>query len=404
MRTKRNVQPMFVSALAGLLLIVSVSLIACGGNASSWSVLVADGTNNRVLIYQFPFITGQSATTVLGQADFTTNTAAASPTAASTTNAYSMTLDSSGNLYLATGCRVLQFPRPFTTGMNATLALGQPAGATNLTSNSCTTSTTGLYSPRGLAFDSSGALWVSDALNDRVVRYVPPFAAGQAATVALGQTSTSIGSTCNITTPVGTSATSLCLPEGVAFDSSGNLWVADVFHHRVVMFPPASLVTGGAATVELGQPAATAFTSATANNGGLSETSLNAPRGLTFDSSGNLWVADGKNNRVLMYPKANLVTGGAATIVLGQTSMTTSSGSATSSNLFAPNGVAFDKNGNLWVADLANNRTVAFAPPFTTGMAATVILGQSTPTGNAANAGGVSAATQNLPAGVLATN
>ena len=107
--------------------------------------------------------------------------------------------------------------------------------------------------------------------------------------------------------------------ESVTFDGSGNLWVADRNNNRVLKYPLANLVTGGAATVALGQPN---LSSNTANNGGLSATTLNTPARLAFDSSGNLWLGDQSNNRVLMYPLANLVTGGAATVALGQSSFT----------------------------------------------------------------------------------
>jgi hypothetical protein len=58
------------------------------------------------------------------------------------------------------------------------------------------------------------------------------------------------------------------------------------------------LVTGGAATIALGQPN---LSSNTASNGGLSATTLNGPTGLAFDSSGNIWLADLNNNRVMEF-------------------------------------------------------------------------------------------------------
>ena len=58
--------------------------------------------------------------------------------------------------------------------------------------------------------------------------------------------------------------------------------------------------------------------------GPTSQTTLSAPTGLTFDTSGNLWVADTGNNRVLKFPPSNLVTDGAASIVLGQPAFSSS--------------------------------------------------------------------------------
>jgi secreted PhoX family phosphatase len=174
------------------------------------------------------------------------------------------------------------------------------------------------------------------------------------------------------------------------------------------MYPPANLVTGGAATVELGQPAVTAFTSTTQNNGGVSATSLYNPTGLAFDAAGNLWVADDVNNRVLMYPKANLATNGAAaTVELGQpsatafTTNTANKGGIGPSTLSLPIGLAFDSSGRLFVSDGgSNNRTLVFTPPLTNGMNATLVLGQADFVTDTVNTGGESAATQNYPAGI----
>jgi hypothetical protein len=161
--------------------------------------------------------------------------------------------------------------------------------------------------------------------------------------------------------------------------------------------------------VELGQPAATAFTSATANNGGILATSLNGPLGLAFDSAGNLWVADEANNRVLMYAKADLMVNGApATLELGQpiatafTSNTPNNGGIGPSTLFFPIGVAFDSSGRIFVTDvfIGNNRTLVFVPPFANGMNATLVLGQADFVTRTPNTGGESAATQDAPAGV----
>ncbi|MDE1764930.1 MAG: DUF839 domain-containing protein, partial [Thaumarchaeota archaeon] len=114
-----------------------------------------------------------------------------------------------------------------------------------------------------------------------------------------------------------TAQNTLNSPQGNVFDSSGNLWVADTENNRVLMYSKTNLGTNGAAaTVVLGQ---NSFTSKSNDEDQLSASSLNNPDGITFDSAGNLWVADMKNNRVLMYSKTNLGTNGAAaTVVLGQ--------------------------------------------------------------------------------------
>jgi len=409
MKTKRALTCLGIVAL----LVAAALLFACGSGRSTRLLFVADELNNRVLVYNAPFTTGQSATAALGQTSFTIDAVPAPPTAASTTEPLWVTVDSSGNLYVSDygNCRVLQFNPPFTTNMPATLAIGQASGATNLTTGTCLSGAAataiGLDGPTGMAFDSVGNLWVADGPNGRVLKYPAPITAGEAATVALGQTTTGASLGCNQGGAV--SATTLCNPIGLAFDSAGNLWVADELNNRVLMYLPANLVTNGAATVELGQPVATAFISNTANNGGVSAASLFNPLGLAFDSAGNLWVADYHNNRVLMYTKIDLVVNGApATLELGQpvatafTSSTPNNGGIGPSTLALPVGVAFDSSGRIFVTDsfIGNNRTLVFVPPFANGMNATLVLGQADFVTRTPNTGGRSAATQNAPAGV----
>ena len=120
-----------------------------------------------------------------------------------------------------------------------------------------------------------------------------------------------------------------------------------------------AFVTGGAATVALGQ------TDLTSGTSGTTATTLKVPVGLAFDSAGNLWVADDNNNRVLKYPSANLVTGGAATAALGQTDLTSGTFGTTATTLDQPEGLAFDSAGNLWVTDSNNNRVLKYPVPST---------------------------------------
>ena len=401
--------------LLGIGVLSAGVLIACGASQQTRSFFAADTRNNRVLVYGAPFATGQSATAVLGQPSFT-----ASPetplTAASMVEPAGVAVDSAGNLYVsdAATCRVLQFNPPFTTGMAATFAIGQASGTTNLTTGTCLpmadATSTGLAMPSGLVIDRAGNLWVADSQNARVLKYPAPITEGEAATVALGQTTTGASLGCNQGQGPVASAGTLCNPLGVTFDAAGNLWVTDTGNNRVLMYPPANLVTGGSATAELGQTAATAFTSSSHGTTGPSATSLFRPLGLAFDPTGNLWVADSYDNRALMYAKADLATNGAAaTVELGQpsatafTSYAANNGGIGPSTLVMPYGLAFDTTGRIFVSDAeagGNNRTLVFTPPFTSGMNATLVLGQADFVTATPNTGGESAATQNQPGGV----
>ena len=208
------------------------------------------------------------------------------------------------------------------------------------------------------------------------------FSIGENGTLVIGQTSFTSGTT-------GTTANTLGYPQGIAFDSAGNLWVADSGNNRVLEFKP-PFYTGESASVVIGQTSFTSFLRGTTAN------ALNLPEALAFDSAGNLWVADSRNNRVLEFSANNLITGAFATNVIGQTSFTSGTTGTTANTLNSPGGIAFDSAGNLWVTDSNNNRVLKFsAGNLITNGFATNVIGQMSFTSFLS---GTTANTLNLPA------
>ena len=130
------------------------------------------------------------------------------------------------------------------------------------------------------------------------------------------------------------------------------------------------------ASLVVGQPNFVSGGSAT------TASTFNFPVGIAFDGSGNLWVGDTTNNRVLEFQPA-FATGMSASLVLGQANFTSSGTATTQNGLFNPFGVGFDSSGNLGVADFGNNRTLGFAPPFSTDQNASLVLGQANFTSSA---------------------
>lgn len=316
---------------------------------ASQNIYVSDYANNRALYYPAGnvLVTGDFATGLYGQIGIYTNSAinaGGSPTSQTLYYPKGVVVDSSGGLYIADyhNNRVLYYTSGSTT---ASRVYGQ--GGSFIT-NTTGTSATALNLPIGLALDSSGNLYVSDSGNNRVL-YFP--AGTTTATRVYGQG----GSGTNFTASSATvSATGLSGPAGLALDSSGNLYVADYNNSRVLFFPSGSVT----ATRVYGQ--AGSFTTNTINNGGVSANSLESPYGLLLDPSGNLYVSDYMNHRVLFYPVGTTT----ATRVYGQadtfTANTYNNGGISAKSLQYPAGMVLDSNSFLYVMDSGNNRMLVY--------------------------------------------
>jgi len=306
--------------------------------------------------------TGQYSNLVIGQRTFTTLLSGTGQR--SLTNPYDVAFDSSGNLWVsdANNSRVLEYKPPFSTGMLASLVLGQAkyVGLNPIVEEPPPPAQNNLAEPAGLAFDPSGNLWVADLLNSRVLEYKPPFSTGMNASLVIGQA--------NFTSNVGKATqTTLYNPFGIAFDRSGNLWVADYLNSRVLEYSrPFS--TGMGASLVVGQ------TNFTAGAQAASQTGLFDATGVSFDPSGNLWIADTGNSRVLEY-KPPFSTGMPASIVVGESGFNTTIGVDPRTRLYYPISLGFDQAGNLWVADEIN-RILGYSPPFNIGMSTSVVIGQ----------------------------
>jgi len=277
--------------------------------------------------------------------------------------------------------RVVQYGVPFSTGENATLVLGQTGFTTGASNQGGAAGASTMSGPSGSVVDAAGNLYVADTGNCRVLKFTPPFNNGMSATLVLGQANLTSG----CVPGVAPTASTLAAVTALAFDGSGNLWVADNGNSRVLEYT-APFSNGMAAALAIGQPS----TSASGCNQGAGQAAPSAttlcmpglpnfpPSYLAFDSAGNLWVGDEGNSRALKY-SAPFSTGMAAGLVIGQANFTSNSSGAclpSATEMCSASGVAFDHSGNLWVGDDSNCRVLEFVPPFSTNMAASVELGQ----------------------------
>lgn len=323
---------------------------------------------------------GSSVTTLVG--DGTVGAAPGTGTAATLAGPAGIVADSSGNLYFTDqqGSRVRKVT---TAGVVTNLFGNGPTGTTE------GIGTAALFNwPQAITVGPASQLYVADTNNSRV--RVAPLTAGVStsllagSTQGTGGTTGSMGSAVQFNTPRGVvynptnhyvyvadsqsnrirvisvdgvyitdigsltgsfadgsrTAARFNYPQGLAVDSSGNVYVADTLNHRIRMIDTAYNVT----TIAGGGTAGGTDANGTAAR-------FNSPMAVTVSSNGTLYIADTGNNTIRKVTPSKDVT-----TIAGNGTAGFKDGNGTDTMFNEPKGIAIGSDGRLYVADRVNNR------------------------------------------------
>jgi hypothetical protein len=291
------------NAAANLVLGQKKLTTAKGGSSSTLfnypSALVAAGSqlfmtdfgNSRVLIWNtLPTKTNTPADLVVGQPNLTAN---ASATTQSGLNRPELGLFvAGGQLFVSdrNNNRVMIWSSiPTANGANADVVVGQP----NFTSNTASTTQTGLHEPEGIWSDGS-RLVVADEANSRVLIWnTIPTSNGAPADIVIGQSDFT-----SHDNPEPPTAQSLDQPGGVASDGT-SLYVEDSSNNRILVFSPFPTADNPTASVVLGQADFT-HSDRNAGNASPSAQTLDFPFGISIIGS-QMFVNDFGNSRYLIF-------------------------------------------------------------------------------------------------------
>jgi len=261
---------------------------------------VSDGLNHRVLRYSYPLNSPFNATPemVFGQVDFSSvmSNQGTSPSA-STLHTPLKIIVYNSDLWVADAGnnRILRYNNAWnvsTNSPNADFVVGQR----NLNYSTQGTSDSTFYNPVAMSIDGSGNMWVTDRLNNRILKFSNIYSQSiiAHANVVFGQTGFSAFSTPGICTQ-----NNMWEPNDVVFIGT-TMYISDTKYNRILVYRnAASLGTNPNADFVFGQS-----DFVTSTNGGASQ-GLFEPKGLATDESGRLYIADNQYHRIMIFNNAN---------------------------------------------------------------------------------------------------
>ena len=296
-----------LSGDGGPALAATLNTPVCGTLDPAGNLYVSDWGNKRIrkINPQGIITTVAGGGDTLGEGGPATNAGLVNPNC--------VALDAAGNLYFAEGTGGGRVRKVDPQGTISTVAQRG--------------------NPFGIAVDAAGNIFFTD-LDSRLVLKIS--ALGAISIVAGG------GSVLGDGGPA--SQARLRAPIGVALDRVGNLYIGDADDHRVRKVDTAGIISTVAGTGTAGS---------SGDGGQATRAALNSRTQLCLDGSGNLYIADTGNNRIRKVNASGVISTVAGN---GTAGFTGDGGSPLTAGLNAPQGVAVDAVGNVYISDTGNNR------------------------------------------------
>jgi uncharacterized protein (TIGR03437 family) len=309
----------------------SISGLSLDGKGNLY---IADTYNYRL----FKVASDGTISTVVGNGNTNDSGDGGPATSAGLGGPIGVAFDASGNMLVSEAGNRIRKVTPIGTittvagtGVVAYSGDGGPASAAQL------------YSPWGLAVDARGNLFISDSGNHTVRKIAPD---GMITTVA----GTGFA---GFSGDGGAAARAqLDTPLGIALDGAGNLYVADCHNERVRKISAGGSIATIAGNGVPGFSPGTGLAGPTGDGGPAIQARLSCPHGVAVDSAGNVYIGDTEYNRVRMVGPDGVISTIAGTGVQG---FGGDGGPATATQLYAPTSLALDASGNLFIADTGNS-------------------------------------------------
>ena len=245
---------------------------------------------------------------------------------------YDIALDGSGNYYIADGYNN-RIRKVNSAGIITTIAGRDTAGYNG---DNILAINAQLYRPAGITCDHAGNIYFADAFNNRVRKINT--ATGIITTIAGNGSSIYNGD------DIAADSAGVYNPHRVAIDTAGNIFITDWGNHRIRKVNTAGVITTIAGTGIAGD---------NGDNGPADTAEIDEPYGIAVDNSGNIYFADLAKNKIRAINAGGTIITIAGTGAYG---FAGDGGAVDTAEFKNPSGIAVDAIGNIYIADGLNQR------------------------------------------------